>query len=86
MAALLALVTLVLPACGGGQNTGEDDEILQRPDRERFGTLNRSAFRREATDLNMDGNPDQYRYFDANGRLRWAERDFDFDGDVELYE
>ena len=69
LVALLALVAIVLPACGGGQDTGEDEEILQRPDRERYGTLDRSVFRRETTDLNMDGNPDQYRYFDAKETL-----------------
>ena len=42
-----------------------------------------------AADLNFDGTPDSYEYFDATERVRRVERDFDGDAkidEVSLYE
>ncbi|WP_394849247.1 hypothetical protein LZC95_17590 [Pendulispora brunnea] len=38
------------------------------------------------TDLNYDGRPDMFQYFDKNGQLRRREADYDGDGVVEALE
>jgi len=87
--AFIVLVTvslaLVTAACGGRQ-TPDDEEEVQLPERARYGTLQTGAWTVDATDLNFDGAPDQFRYIGANGQVGWSARDLDFNGTIELYE
>jgi hypothetical protein len=86
LTALLGLL-LVTSACGGGQSATEESTGTQAPrePRARWGNLSHAGFRAEGADINRDGTDDQYSYFDGS-RLAWVERDFDFDGQREMFE
>jgi hypothetical protein len=81
---LFLLVLLAVPAGCGGARTTEPQTLL--PPRMRFGTLDSSLYTRRSADINGDGRPDQFAWFDAAGQLALIERDLDFDGRSDMYE
>lgn len=83
-ASLVLLLSGVWVGCGGSQR-GEEEVVEALPERARHGTLRRNAYREVAEDVNLDGTDDQRSYYSGN-RLVWRERDFDFDGEIDMYE
>lgn len=81
---LLVFSLLGSAACGGAQ-TAEAEAMINLPERERFDTLRRNTYRRVPADINADGVNDQYSYYSGE-RLRWRERDLDFDGTTDFFE
>lgn len=82
MSLLLALTALF--GCGGTQQA-EEEVVEQLPERARHDTLRPNAYRQVAADVNLDGTDDQVSYYRGE-RLVWRQRDFDFDGGVDMYE
>lgn len=78
-------LAIVATACGGTQDA-EDETANVLPERQRYGTLEYSAYVRESSDIDLDGRPDQFTYRDENGLLLWSERDVDFDGRLDFFE
>ncbi len=81
----LVLALTALFGCGGSQETGDEEAVEQLPERARYGTLRPDAYRQVAADVNLDGMDDQISYYSGE-RLIWRQRDFDFDGEVDMYE
>lgn len=52
----------------------------------RLGNLDRQRFEVVGVDLSLDGNPDQRRHLDPQGRLVFIERDLNFDGQIDVIE
>jgi len=69
--------------CGGKQQT--DEVTAELPLRARNGNLPAGNGGASSADVNFDGTPDQYEFFE-NGRIVWARRDLDFDGQPDLFE
>ncbi len=86
--ALFFLFVVGLVACGGADEK-EDDAVKNAGEvtgeRARYGNLQTGGFIVEETDLNQDGNPDQWMVKD-NARTQRIERDLNFDGQVDLWQ
>lgn len=80
---LLGSVLMLAFGCGGS-TTVEDESVVSQPSRARNGNLNR-GYETESSDFNFDGTPDQLTYI-SGGQAIWTERDFDFDGRMDLFE
>ncbi len=81
--AFLASVLTLSVGCGGA-TVVEEESLVSQPNRARNGNLNR-GYETESSDFNFDGAPDQLTYL-SGGRAVWIERDFDFDGRMDLFE
>lgn len=82
--AVLVGCALTLAVGCGGRTTVEEETVASQPSRARHGNLDR-GYETENSDFNFDGNPDQLTYL-SGGRAVWTERDFDFDGRMDLFE
>jgi hypothetical protein len=83
-AGMMLVVMLMVVGCGGSQEV-EETTVEVLPERARYGTLVRNAYRSDAADVNRDGQSDQFSYYRGE-RLVWRERDLDFDGSIDMYE
>lgn len=82
----VALLSASTGVAGCGAQQAVDESASSLPQRARFGNLDRSAFAVVSVDLNGDGTPDQHRCYRPDQTLAFIERDFDFDGNSELFE
>ena len=80
--ALVCFVALSIWACSGDQS-GE----ATLSERARNDNLSSSGLQLTKSDLNGDGAPDQWVFFDAaSGQVVRVERDIDFDDRIDVYE
>lgn len=84
-AALMLLASVFICACGGTQRKGDEEET-EAPPRFRYGNLPYEEMQREGVDVTRNGVEDQVYWRDADGVLRWVERDMNGDGRPDLIE
>ncbi len=82
---LFLIFSFSIFSCGGPQEIEVVRDTESHPPRARYQNLAPNNHTQETSDINRDGNPDQFRYFNSQGQMVWEERDIDWDGRVDMY-
>ena len=87
--AILFLVVFGAMACGGDDAAERDDQMVRGSadgeGRARFNNLSRGGLTPVGSDLNQDGEDDQWILKDGDSVKR-IERDINFDGEVDMWQ
>ena len=78
----LALVAVLAPGCDKNKNSNSAADANKLVQQE----LDKDGLRKVAIDINKDGRYDQYIYYTDDDQMKYAQRDFNFDGFVDMTE
>ena len=82
----LALSGVGLVGCATDGDGVGDDGVDTREPRARHGNLSTRGLEVVKVDLNGDDRPDQWSFFNAQGRLLRVERDLNFNGQIDMWQ
>lgn len=90
LATLVALfvVAALATGCASWRNGDDEVDVSDEPEdeRARHGNLVYDDFDVEKADLNGNDQPDQWTFYDEEGRIVRVERDMNFDGSVDMWQ